>query len=104
MPKDKNIFMQEFRSRPLSWGVQIVGVIVILLNVWLSTKLIPLAKSIDQVVARVDAIEKDIMVLEKVKDKTENILIKVEVIESKLNDVQARLERIDSRLAKHMGI
>lgn len=104
MQKSSNIFLQEFRSRPLAYGVQAIGVLVILLNVWLSTKLFPLAKNIDQIVARVNAMETDVTELKSVSKDNQAIVVKLESMSVSLSEVKVRIERIDNRLAKHMGI
>lgn len=104
MSKNPNIFLQEFRTRPVAYGVQIVGIIIILLNVWLSTKLFPLAKNIDQVIARVNAMETDVVELQSVSKDNQTIVVKLNGLEVTVNDIKARIERIDNRLSKHMGI
>jgi len=104
MRDSKNIFMQEFRSRPVAYSVQIVGVVVILLNIWLSTKLFPMAQSIDAIIGRVKAAETEIMELKIDAETDEQILGEIRVINTKIDDVKTRIERIDTRLSKHLGI
>lgn len=104
MPKVKNIFLQEFKSRPFGYVVQAVSIIVILLNLWLVNKLSPLAKNIDAVINRVNAMETNIAELQDVSKSNQEIVIKLEALTVSLSEVKSRIERIDNRLAKHMGI
>jgi len=104
MRDSKDIFVQEFRSRPIAWSLQIVGIIVILLNVWLAGKLVPLAKDLDSVVNRVKAAETTIGELKNDIKNDEIILIQVKENNIKLNSIEKQLDVIDSRLARHLGI
>lgn len=104
MDKNKNIFLSEFRSRPFAYTVQVAGIVIILLNVWLSTKLIPLAKSIDTLITRVDAAEGKITKLEIAQTDHTELLIETKELVVTIKDIQSRIERIDTRLSKHLGI
>lgn len=104
MQKNKDIFVQEFKSRPFAYIVQGVGILVLLLNLWLSRQLLPLAKNIDEVVSKVSAIEVRVVELETDAEKDITMLTKIETIGVQIDEMQKRLERIDTRLAKHMGI
>lgn len=46
-----------FQKNGVQLGVQVVGVVVLVLNLWLATKLGPLAQNIDLVATRVSALE-----------------------------------------------
>lgn len=108
MPKTKNIFMQEFRARPVAYVLQVGAIFVLFLNIWLATKLAPLAKGLDEVVVRVEAAEEKVSKLEDSCSKNtalnNDILIELKTISTQLNAVESRLERVDSRLSKHLGI
>ena len=58
MPKTIKLFMQDAQNRPLVYLVQAVGLLVVILNLWLGSKLYPLAQNINQIATRVEAIEK----------------------------------------------
>lgn len=51
------ILKKNFVQNPLAWTVQIVGLFVILANIWITLKLAPVAKDIDRVSTRVTAVE-----------------------------------------------
>lgn len=51
------IFKKNFIQNPLAWTVQIVGLFVIMANIWITLKLAPVAKDIDSVATRVTAVE-----------------------------------------------
>ena len=46
MPASVKHMQKNFRENPLTYVVQVVGVVVILLNLWLATKLLPLEQGI----------------------------------------------------------
>lgn len=96
--------MQIIRDNAFALAVQGVGLIVLILNLWLSTKLYPLAQNIDQIATKVEAAESQIAELKEDAKLDNNILIKIESIQVTLEDLQERIERIDTRLARHMGI
>ena len=104
MQKTANIFKKEFQTKPFASTVQIFGVIVLLLNIWLGTKLAPLAKNIDSIVTQVNALEVEVTELSEVSKANLLIVVKLETLITKLDNIEERLERIDVRLAKHMGI
>ena len=104
MQKNIQPIVQEFRSRPFSYIVQVVGILVILANLWLVNKLFPIYKSIDEITFQVKTIEADLVKTNGVIIENKVMLEKLEGINIKLEAIEQRVERIDSRLAKHMGI
>jgi hypothetical protein len=104
MQKNQNIFLQEFRNRPFAYGVQVAGIILILLNFWLGTKLLPMVQNLDKIITRVNAMEVDVADLQSVSKDNQVIVVKLNTLEVKVDDIQSRIQRIDDRLAKHMGI
>lgn len=104
MPKSKDIFVQEFRSKPFTYAVQVVGVIIVLLNVWLSTKLFPMAQNIGQLVDKVKALETEVQTLQLDNKTDQQMQIDVASIRVSVESIQSRVERIDARLSKHLGI
>jgi len=63
--------VQDARNRPLAYIVQVVGVVVILLNLWLATKLVPLEKNIVVNAVRIDNIEERLI---RIEDKIDLLL------------------------------
>jgi len=104
MPTNTNIFKKEFQTRPVAYAIQVVGIIVILLNVWLGTKLVPLAKDLDTLMIKVQALEAEHLTFKEDGKTDEIILGEIKTINSKIDDIRARVERIDLRLSKHLGI
>jgi len=72
MPKVNNSVVQDARNRPLAYIVQVVGVLVILLNLWLATKLVPLEKNIVVNAQQIRGIE---MRLDRIEDKIDRLLL-----------------------------
>lgn len=104
MAKNKNIFMQEFRNRPLTYTVQAVGVIVILLNVWLAGKLVPLAKDLDALVSRVQANENKISVNAADIKQCSDMKTDIATIKTSIGNIETNLNTLDQRLSRHLGI
>lgn len=105
MRKNKDIFVQEFRSRPIAYILQVVGVVVILLNVWLAGKLVPLAKDLDSLVIRVKAAEVQINDIKTNHDKIDQqMLVQLTLNGVKLDNIKEQIDIIDARLYKHLGI
>ncbi len=68
-------------------AIQVLGILVILLNLWLATKLSPLQQNLAVIVEKVEALEES---TEKYVQRTE--------IETSLDDIKDRLERIENKL------
>jgi hypothetical protein len=81
-----------------------VGIIVVLLNVWLSTKLFPMAQNIDSLIEKVEAAEVNISNLEKKSDMYTNLFSDFKATCVQIDEIDKRLERLDERLSKHLGI
>ena len=58
MRKITQSILSDAKNRPLPYIVQIVGVVVVLVNLYIASKLAPLAQNINQIATRVEAIEK----------------------------------------------
>ena len=82
MPKTIKSIVQDAQARPLPYVVQVVGLLVILVNLWLGSKLYPLVKAIDEVKADVALIDS--------RHVTE------------LKNINERLERIEDKLDRHL--
>jgi len=104
MQKTISPVVQEFRSRPLAYAVQVVVVIVAIANVWLLYKLFPIYKSIDEITFKVQLTQAEIKEVRAMAVTNNDLLIKFETIKVKVDDIYTRIERIDTRLSKHMGI
>jgi hypothetical protein len=104
MQKTISPVVQEFKNRPFGYIVQLVGVITILANLWLVTKLFPIYKSIDEITFKVQLTQAEIKEVRAMAVTNNDLLIKFETIKVKVDDIYTRIERIDTRLSKHMGI
>lgn len=65
--------MQDARNRPLAYAVQVVGIIVIILNLWLATKLLPLQQSITVNAQQIKGIEAR---LDRIETKLDTLLLR----------------------------
>jgi hypothetical protein len=81
---------RDIRNKPLAYIIQIVGIIMVLLNLWIASKLAPIAEDLAVVVTRVESIETTIV------PRTE--------IEAKLDDHTQRLNRIEDKLDRHLEL
>ena len=79
-----NPIVQDARTRPLAYVVQVVGVILVVLNLYLATKLQPIAKT-----AEVNA--------EHIEQLQDNLVGKV-LFTAEMADIHNRLDRIENKL------
>lgn len=91
---------EDIQENPLPWFIQVLGVGVLLVNVWLASKLAPLTENDRLIIQRVEALEQrnvknDPLILEFVTLKETVNSIKDNIVEIK--DRQVRLEsKLDS--------
>ena len=92
MPKAKNILSKEIQTKPLTYIVQVVGVVVLLLNLWLASKLAPLTQDLlvltQQVRANTAAMENFV--------EEDTILIQY-------SNIEKRLDRLETKLDTYLG-
>jgi len=100
----KNIFLEELKAKPMAYTLQILGVAVIILNLWLVTKLAPLAQDINSLNVEVLALQTGVTELKSKSGEHAEFLVELKTIGVRLEDVSARIQRIDNRLSKHLGI
>ena len=48
---------ENIKQNPLAWMVQVVGILVLILNLWLASKLAPMAERINGLNIKVEALE-----------------------------------------------
>ncbi len=94
MAKNKNILVQDFRSRPFTWATQLVSVLILALATYITIRLIPIYKSIDSLVSRVQAIEErnvkvDPLVYEFIGQKET-----IKSIQNDIADIKTDVKRI----------
>lgn len=83
MAKDKPTLMQNIRENPLAYTVQIVGILIVVLNLWIVTKLAPITQDLAVITTRVEAVEKDF-----------NVCVTTDLFET----VERRLIRIENKI------
>jgi len=71
MRNNTNKIVQDARNRPLAYIVQVVGVLVVILNLWLATKLVPLEKGIVVNAQQIRGIE---MRLDRIETKLDRLI------------------------------
>lgn len=86
---------KKIKENPLAWLIQAVGLLVVVANIWIATKLAPVAKDLDTVSTRVTAIElrntkADPLISDYIITKTELIGVKEDLTEIKedLKDIK----------------
>jgi len=88
MSKTKDILAKEIQTKPLAYVVQIVGVVVLLLNLWLASKLAPLTQDLlvltQQVKANTIAMESFV--------EEDTILAQYESLDSRLDRIERKLD------------
>ena len=84
MRKDNSKIMQDIRTRPLAYTVQAVTVLVLILNLWIASKLSPLAKDLAVVVEKVESMEQ--------------VIVPRNEIELQLKEINRRLTNIEEAL------
>jgi anionic cell wall polymer biosynthesis LytR-Cps2A-Psr (LCP) family protein len=104
MRKSKDIFVQEFKTRPLDWIIRVVTIIILGLGAYITIKLVPVYQNITEITTEIKAMRSDIVELQSVSKSNQDIMIELKGLSTTMDDIKARIERIDTRLAKHMGI
>jgi hypothetical protein len=82
-----NTIIDFVRSVPVATVLQLVGFLFLVLNVWLATKLSPLAQNIDSVAVKVHAIE------ESLKGRPE-LIQRFVVAEQQVKDLRESIKEI----------
>jgi len=82
-----------FKKNSLQLTFQVVGIIVVLLNLWLATKLAPLAEGIRVLNVKVDSVEAK-------TTTTESKISSVDVLNAQMTDVQLNLNDIKSAILR----
>lgn len=91
--KAKDTIKQFVRENAMPLSVQAIGLIVLILNLWLASKLTPLAEGISLLNQRVLAIE--------VRNiRVEELIERFLKAEGNLENMDNRLERIENKLDK----
>ena len=88
MQETNSTFMQGAKSKSLTYIVQIVGLLVILLNIFIASKLAPIAQDIAVIATRVEALEAVVVPKSEVELQLKEINRRLEGIENKLGVVQ----------------
>jgi hypothetical protein len=92
-----NELSEFFQKNALQLSLQIIGLVVVIVNLWLITKLSPLVADIASLKVNAQTATE--------RFKEEDVKFQeFKVIETVVKGIDARLERIDIRLSKHLGI
>ena len=94
MPKTIKLFMQDAQNRPLVYLVQAIGLLVIVLNLWLSTKLYPLAQNIELLTSRVSAIEERNVRVEPLVNEFIEIKGTIKAMQEDIKEIKADIKYI----------
>lgn len=79
------------KEKPLEVTLQIIGVAVLLLNIWLTTKLAPLAEDIRSLNVQVQAADRNIASYSLDHDD-------LQVIKSKVTDIQRGIDQLNDNI------
>lgn len=93
-------FTNYIKNNSLTITVQVVGFIVIVLNLWLSSKLAPLAKNIDSLTGKVDAVEKKVDNQSTLIEHVDVIQQQVSDIQTNIGDIKGQQTRMDEKIDK----
>lgn len=104
MAKTKDIFIQEFKSKPLDWLIRFFTIVILGLATYITIRLIPVYQSINKIVSDVEAMQNNVTELQESSKEHSKILVEVTSLKITIDNVADRLERIDTRLSKHLGI
>lgn len=80
--------MQDVRNKPLAYFVQIAGVLVLLLNLWIASKLAPITQDLAVIATRVEAVEE----LDKTFIGRAEIELQLKAINRRLNSIDGKLK------------
>ena len=81
-----NIIMQDVRSKPLTYAVQVATVVILILNLYLATKLQPITENIKVNAGHIEQLQ--------------NSIVGKVLFTAELNDLDKRLDRIENKLDK----
>ena len=79
-----NIIMQDVRSRPLTYAVQVATIVILIFNLYLANKLQPIAESAEVNAGHIQELKEDIV------GKT--------LFTAEIDNLKARLDRIEKKL------
>lgn len=85
--KEKTTIKEWLVSNSLQLTLQVIGLFMVILNLWIVTKLAPITQDLAIVSSRVDAIEDGVVPREE--------------LDARLDDVRSRLIRIETLLDSH---
>lgn len=88
--------VQQIKSNPLPYAMQVAGVLVLLLNLYLASQLAPLAQGIGSNEYRISAIENDYV-------RDSYYQIESEHIEESLMRIETKIDRIEDKLDLHLN-
>lgn len=92
MTKEKYDSIGAFiKGNGFALSLQVISVVVLLANLWLATKLAPLAKDIDAVASRVDAVE-------AYDTETKPLVERFIKLETNYSNLTDSLQRIESKV------
>ena len=86
-----NWLMDYIKNNPLQVTLQIIGLGVLFVNLWLASQLSPLVSDIRSITQRVEAIEIR-------NEKNEELIVRFIVVEEKVQNIEKIVERIENRL------
>lgn len=80
--------LQDARARPLAYVVQVIGLLIVILNLWIASKLSPIASDIAVITNRVEANHSSITRIDG------QVLDQLEKIESKVDRLNERIDKL----------
>lgn len=92
-----NNFTTWLKNNSLTITIQVVGFLLIVLNLWLSTKLAPLAQNIDTLTSRVEATEGTL------KEREDEIRT-VHVLQSQIVEIKDNIKDIKQSQEKMLNL
>lgn len=80
--------VKSFKASPLTWIVQVVATVVVIANLYLASKLTPVAQNIDTLASRVNAHDQSLARLDPIYTDVAVIKENIADIKSDLKDVK----------------
>ena len=90
MAKNNQQIMQNIRSNPLQWAVQVVGILVVIANLYIASQLAPLKQDLAVLIKRVEAVELNTLPSGEVKTELKIIGQRLDRIENKIDAYMLR--------------
>jgi hypothetical protein len=95
-----NAILQDIRSKPIAYTLQVLGLLVILFNLWIASKLAPIAQDITVIQTRIAAMEYSVSQSSTDHDDIQVIKEQVIGLRRDVSDIKDYQKQILTKLSK----